>query len=177
MASYIFLIQDCCERNKCQTPVWWHSENPPLATNRITAFVAYPSKWNTKGTVTSLDNFTETARLLYSHSMSTIFDKKSAISVTNTTASPHLIKRSTQIAEFFVVNPEHSEFIRPADTAILSLIPEGKADLTTYLNEIFRTNKLEQQWTAISFEHRKKLGIAEDHTPIQTPLLKELLEK
>ena len=50
---------------------------PPATTKTITAFVEHPSKRNTTGTVTSLEKFTETANLLISHSMSTIFEKSS----------------------------------------------------------------------------------------------------
>ena len=58
---------------------------PPTAAKTITAFIDHPSKWNTTGTVTPLEKFTETASLLISHSMSTIFDKRIAVRVTNTT--------------------------------------------------------------------------------------------
>ena len=68
---------------------------PPTTTKTITAFVDHPSKWNTTGTVTPLEKFTETANLLISHSMSTIIDKRKAVGVTNTTESPYLIKKHT----------------------------------------------------------------------------------
>ena len=58
---------------------------PPTTTKTITAFLDHPSKSNTTGTVTPLEKCTETANLLISHSMSTIFDKKIAVRVTNTT--------------------------------------------------------------------------------------------
>ena len=67
---------------------------PPTTTRTNTASVDHPSKWNTIGTVTPLEKFTETASLLISHSMSTIIDKRIAIRVTNTTGSPYLIKNT-----------------------------------------------------------------------------------
>ena len=79
---------------------------PPTTTTKKTAFVDHPSKWNTKRTVTPLEKFTETASLQFSHSMSTIFDKRIAVRVTNTTESLYLIKKRTQIAEFSVVTPD-----------------------------------------------------------------------
>ena len=42
---------------------------PPTTTKTITAFVDHPSQWNTTGTVTPPEKFTETASLLISHSM------------------------------------------------------------------------------------------------------------
>ena len=82
---------------------------PPSTTKTNTAFVDHPSKWNTTGTVTLLEKFTETASLLISHSMSTITDKRIAVRVTNKTESPYLIKKQTQIAEFSVVTPQQSK--------------------------------------------------------------------
>ena len=117
---------------------------PPMTTKTITAFVDHPSEWHTTGTVTPVGKSTEAASLLISHSISTITDITAAIRITNTTESPYSIKKNTQIAEFSVVTPETSKFIRPVDTAILSMIPEGDPDLTTYLNELLRANKPEQ---------------------------------
>ena len=118
---------------------------PPTTTKTITAFIDYPSKWNTKGTVTPLEKFTETASALISQSMSTIIDKRIAVRVTNTTESPYLIKKHTQIAEFSVVAPEQSKHIKPVDMAILSMIPQDDPDLTVYLNEPLKTKKPEKQ--------------------------------
>ena len=103
---------------------------PPRTIKTITAFVNHPSEWNTTGTVTPFEKFKfrETASLLTSVSMSTIFDKRIAIRVTNTTESPYLKK--TQIAEFCVVTPEQSKHIKPVDMAILSIIPQSDPDLT-----------------------------------------------
>ena len=57
--------------------------------------------------------------------MSTISDRKIAVRVTNTTESPYTINKITQIAEFSVVTPKQSKFIKPVDTAFLRKIPEG----------------------------------------------------
>ena len=118
---------------------------PPTTTKTITAFIDHPSKWNTTGTLTPLEKFTETASLLISHSMSTIIDKRIAVRVTNTTQSPCLIKKHTQIGEFSVVNPEQSKHIKPVYMAILSMIPQNDPDITAYLNELLRTSEAEQQ--------------------------------
>ena len=149
---------------------------PPKTTKTITAFIDHPSKWSTTGTVTPLEKFTETAGLLISHSVSTIIDKRLAVRVTNTTESPYLIKKHTQIAEFSVVTPEQSKHIKPVDMAILSMIPQDDDDLTAYLNELLRTNKPEQQDNMFWFPTPENLGKLEDHTPIQTRILNELNE-
>ena len=149
---------------------------PPTTTKTITAFFDYPSKWNTTGTVTPLEKLTERANLLISHSISTIDDKTIAVRVTNTTESPYLIKKHTQIAEFSVVTPEQSKHIKPVDMAILSMIPQGDPDLTAYLNELLRTNKPEQQDNTFWFPTPENPGKLEDHTPIQTRILNELNE-
>ena len=56
------------------------------------------------------------------------------------------------------------------------MIPEGDPDLTTYLNELLRTIKPEQQNINFWFPTTKTPGRTEDHIPIQTRILKELRE-
>ena len=132
---------------------------PQMTTKTITAFVDHVLEWNTTGTVTPVEKFTETASLLISHSMSTIIDRKIAVRVTNTTESPYKINKNTQIAEFSIVTPEQSKFIKPVDMAVLSMIPEGDPDLITYLTALFRTKKADQQTTTFGFRHPKILEI------------------
>ena len=149
---------------------------PQMTTKTITAFVDHLSEWNTTGTVTPVEKFTEAASLIISHSMSTITDRKIAVRVTNTTESPYTINKNTQIAEFSVVTPEQSKFIKPVDTAILSTILEGDLDQVTYLTELLRTNKPDQQNNTFWFPTSDNPGNTEDHTPIQTRILTELRE-
>ena len=149
---------------------------PLTTTKTITAFIDHPSIWNTTGTVTPVERFTKTASLLISHSMSTIIDKKIAVIVTNTTESPYHIEKHTQIAEFSVVTPEQSQHIKPVDMSILSMIPQDVPDLTVYLNKLLRTSKPEQQDNTFWFPTPENPGKPEDHTPIQTRILKELNE-
>ena len=149
---------------------------PPTTTKTITAFIDHISKWNTTGTVTPLEKFRETASLLISHSMSTIFDKRIAVRVTNTTESPYLIKKQAEIAEFSVVTPEQSKHIKPVDMAILSMIPQDDPDLNAYLNEHLTTSTPEQHDNTFWFSTPENLGKPEYHTPMQTRSLKELKE-
>ena len=116
-----------------------------MTTKKITAFVDHLSEGNTTGTMTPVGKFREAASLIISHSISIRIDKKKAIRGTNTTESPYTINKNTEIADFSVVTPEPSKFIRPVDPAILNMIPEGDPDLTTYFFEILRTNKPDQQ--------------------------------
>ena len=120
--------------------------------------------------------FTETASLLISLSLSTIFDKIIAFSVTNTTEIPYLIKKHTQTPEFSVVTPEQSKHIKPVDMAILSMIPQGDPYWTAYLNEILRRNKSEKQNNNFWFPTSKNPGKPGDHTPIKIRILKESIE-
>ena len=107
---------------------------PPMTRKTIKAFVDHPSEWHTTGTVTPKGKFTEAARPLISQSISTIIDKKTAVRNTNKIESPYSINKNTKTAEFSVVTPEQSKFIRPVDTAFFSMIPEGDPDLTTFLS-------------------------------------------
>ena len=131
---------------------------PQMTTKTITAFVDHISEWTTTGTVTPVEKFTETATLIISHSMSTINDRKIAVRVTNTTESPYTINKNTQIAEFSVVTPEQSKYIKPVDMAVLSMITEGDPDLITYLTELLRTNKPDQQIITFWFPTPEKPG-------------------
>ena len=60
--------------------------------------------------------------------------------------------------------PEQFKF-KPVDTAILSVILEGHLDLTTYLIELLRTNKLEQQTILFGFPTPENRGKNEIHPP------------
>ena len=159
-------------------PVLIHDSRtiPQMTTKTITAIVDHSSEWNTTGTVTPVEKLTEAATLIISHSMPTIIVRKIAVRVTNTTESPYTINKNTQIAEFSVLTPEQSKFIKPVDTAILSMIPEGDPDLVTYLTELLRTNKPDQQNNIFWFPTPENPGNAEDHTPIQTRYLTKLRE-
>ena len=75
-----------------------------------------------------------------------------------------------------MVTPEQSKHIKPVDMAILSMIPQGDPDMAAYLNEFLRTNKPEQQHNKFLFPTPENPGKPEDHTPIQTRILKELNE-
>ena len=112
---------------------------PQMTTKTFKAIVDHISEWKTTGTVTPVEQSTEIASLKIFHPMSTIIDRKKAVRVT-TTESPYTINKNTQIAEFSLVTPKQSKFIKPMDTGILSIIPEGDPDLTTYLTELLRKN-------------------------------------
>ena len=149
---------------------------PQMTSKTIIAFVDHISEWKTTATVTPVEKFREAASLKISHSMSTIIDKKESVRVTNTTESPYTINKNTQSAELSVVTPEQSKFIKPVETAILSMIPEGDPDLVTYLTQLLRTKKPDQQNNTLCFPTPENPGITEDHTPIQTRILTEIRE-
>ena len=133
----------------------------------------WPRSWSLQK---PLEKFAETASLLISHSMSTKIHKRIAVRVTSTTESPCLIKKNTQIAKFAVFTPEQSKHIKPVDTAILSMFPQGHLYLTAYLNELLRTIKAEQRKNIFWFATPENPGKSEDHTPLQTRILKEVIE-
>ena len=60
--------------------------------------------------------------------------------------------------------------------AVLSMIPKGDPDVITYLTELLRTNKPDQQTNTFWFPTPKNPGNTNEHTPIQTRILKELCE-
>ena len=56
------------------------------------------------------------------------------------------------------------------------MIPDGDPDLTTYLNELLRTNKPEQPNNTFWFPIPKKAGKTEVHTSMQRRIPTELLD-
>ena len=66
--------------------------------------------------------------------------------------------------------------MKPVDTAILSGIPDKDSDPTIYLNELLRTNKPEQQKNTFSFPTLENSSKTEDHTLIQTRIIRDLRE-
>ena len=94
----------------------------------------------------------------------------------NHTQQAYTINKNTQVADFSVVAPQQSKFIKPVDTAIHCMIPEGDPDLITYLTELLRTNKPDQQNNTFRFPTHENPGNIEDHTPIKTRIVKELHE-
>ena len=79
--------------------------------------------------------------------------------------SRYLIKENIQIAKFFVVTPEKSKHNKQVDLASFSMIPQGDPDLTAYLIELLRTNKLERQNRTFWFRTPENPGKSEDHNP------------
>ena len=71
---------------------------------------------------------------------------------------------------------QQSKFIKPVDMAILGMIPKVDPDLIAYLTELLRSNKPDQQDNTFRFRTPENPGNIEDHTPIQTRILKELRE-
>ena len=133
---------------------------PPMTTKTITAFVQHQSEWNTTGTVTTVGIFTEAVILLISHSVSTKFNKKIAVRVTNTRESRQSIGENTQIVELSVVTLEQPKFIKSVDTATLNMIPEDDLDLTTYLTSTSYSEQINQISRTTPFGLRHLLILA-----------------
>ena len=124
--------------------------------------------------MTPVEKFTLAASLIIFFSISFIIEEKIAVRVTNPTESPYSIKKNTPNADFSVVIPEQSKLIKPDHMAFLSMIPESDPKLNTSLSKLLRTNKTEQQNKTFWFPTPKASGNTEDHSPIQTRILKEL---
>ena len=86
------------------------------------------------------------------------------------------MKKNTQIAEFSVVTAKQSKHIEPVDMAILGKIPQGYPDLTAYLRKLLRTSKPEQRNNTFWIPTSESPEKPEEHTPIHTGKLKELIE-
>ena len=149
---------------------------PAMVTKNGNAHANFISQFRTTGIVTPLEQFTENATLLVSHSMSAITNKEIPIRVTNVGETPYTLKRNTQVAEFTILTPEQSKFVKPVDTAILQMLPYDDQSLSLYLNEFLRTDKQEPMDNNFWFPTPDNPGDIEEHTPIQSRILNELLE-
>ena len=87
-----------------------------------------------------------------------------------------MMRNKIQIAEFSVVNPEQSKFVKPVDTAVLNIINGGELDLPAYLNDLPKTSQPEQQNNTFWFLTAKNSGKTANQSPIQTRILKGLHE-
>ena len=85
---------------------------------------------------------------------------------------------NTQVAKFSVVTPGQFKFMKPVAMAIFIVVPDGDPDLTIYSekNKFLRLSQPEQENNASGFPTPKNPGKTEDHTPIQTRILTELLQ-
>ena len=108
--------------------------------------------------------------------MSTIFDERVAVRVTDTMESPTRIKKNTQVADLSVVTPDQSKLYKPINMAIPCTILQGYPDLTAHLNEFLRTNEREQQNNTSWFLTPESPGKTKDLTSIQAQTFEELTE-
>ena len=148
----------------------------PMTTKTINAHANHASPFKTTGNITPVEQHSETATLLISHSMSTITGQRSSNKSDKHRRNTYTLKKNTQVADFTVLTPEQSKFIKPVDTAILQMLPSDDPDLTTYLNELLKSNKQESQETNFWFPTPENPGDIEEHSPIQSRILNELLE-
>ena len=105
---------------------------PSMTTKTINAHTNFSSQFKTTGTITPVEQYTENATLLISHSMSTITENEVPIRVTNVGETPYTLKKNTQVADFAILTPEQSKFIKPVDTAILQMLPKDEQDFSLY---------------------------------------------
>ena len=111
--------------------------------------------------------------------MTTINDKKVAVSVTNTTESVFKTKNYTNGRILRSQSAAYQNH-QAGGREILKKIPESNRGLTTYLIELLKIKKAEQQQNTFRFPTPESPGKIEDHIPIQTQILEtlnELIEK
>ena len=130
----------------------------PRKPKKVKALVDHPLDCFTSRTVSPLVKITDTASWLISPSWSTIICQKTAVRVTNTTESPYLTKKDTQVAEFSIATSEQSKFSKLVDMTILSMFPDVAHDLFSNLHELLITNKSEQQNNTFWFPTPENLG-------------------
>ena len=79
------------------------------------------------------------------------------------------------MAELQILKPEDTKQIRPVDAATLKLLQDPD-DTHMYVNELMKSNEIEQNTERFWFSTPENPGNEEEHTPIQRRILKEIRE-
>ena len=125
------------------------------------------------GTKKPLPQCDECAKVIVAPTITTARDIKVPIKIANTTDFPYTIATDTKIAELQFLKPEETKMIRPVDIAALNLLTEHD-DVVTYINALMQVERPEDNEEKILFPTPEHPGNEQEHSPIQTRILKEL---
>ena len=105
---------------------------PAHSTRIIYASIPVSSEHPITGTIQTLPQFDECAKLIVAPAITTARDKRAAIKFANTANFPYPIAADTKVAELQILKPEGTKMIRPVDIAALNLPTND--DVVTYIN-------------------------------------------
>ena len=148
---------------------------PAQSTRIINASIHVSNDHPETGTIQALPQFDECAKLIVAPAITTARDKKVAITIANTTDFPYTIGRDNKFAELQILKPGVTKMIRSVDIAALNLLREHQ-DVVTYINALMPVERPKGNEENFWFPTTENPRNAEDHSPIQKRILKELRE-
>ena len=104
-------------------------------------------------------------------------NNKHIVQISNFLDHPYTLKKGTHMANFSILTPEQTKHIRPVNpTSVRHLLNHNHDDAIHYINSLLKTSKPDEVNETYWFPAPQNPGNQEEHTPIQTSILKELRE-
>ena len=115
--------------------------------------------------------------LLICAALSSTQNNKHMVQISNFLDHPYTLKKGTHIAILPILTAEQTKQIRPVNpTSGRHLLNNSHDDAIPYINSLLKTSKNEEVNETYWFPTPQNPGNEKEHTPIQTRILKELLE-
>ena len=115
--------------------------------------------------------------LLICPALSSTQNNKHMVQINNFLDHPFTLKKGMHIANFSILTPEQTKYIRPVNpTSVRHLLNNNQDDAIHYINSLLKTTKTDEINEAYWFPTPQNLCNEKEHTPIQTRFLNELRE-
>ena len=99
------------------------------------------------------------------------------VQISNFLDHPYTLKKGMRIANFSILTAEETEHIRPVNpTSVRHLLNNNHDDAIHYINSLLKTSQTAKINETYWFPTPQNPGNEKEHTPIQTPILNELME-
>ena len=115
--------------------------------------------------------------LLLCPAISSTQNNKHMVQTSSFLDHPYTLKKGTHIANFTILTPEQTKYIRPVNpTSVRHLLNNSHDDAIHYINSLLKTSKTDKVNKTYLFPTPQNPGNENEHTPIQTRILNELRE-
>ena len=121
--------------------------------------------------------YAEDKPIVLASSLSTIYDMKVPIRLTNTSPTSFTIKKNTVVAEFHITTPKEARNIQCLSTAALKVLTEDDSEQALeYVNELLKTTEKPETTQQFWFPTPDNPGDPSTHTPVRRRILREIEE-
>ena len=115
--------------------------------------------------------------LLICPALSLTQNNKPMVQISNFLDHSYTLKKARHIANFAILTPEQTKYIRPVNpTSVRHLLNNSQDDAIHYINNLLKTSKTDEVNETYWFPTPQNPGNEKEHTPIQTGILNELRE-